>query len=70
MNPHAYTVIIRRDPDGDYLASVIELPGCHTQADTLDELRANVREAIEVYLDETIERLPELEFVGVETITV
>jgi predicted RNase H-like HicB family nuclease len=43
-------VIIEKDEDGYYAASVPELPGCHTQAKTLDELMKRVREAVELYL--------------------
>ena len=33
-----FAVVVERDEDGYYVASVPELPGCHTQAKTLDEL--------------------------------
>jgi len=33
-----FTIIIEKDEDGYYVASVVELPGCHTQGKTLDEL--------------------------------
>jgi len=46
-----FAVVVERDEDGYYVASVPELPGCHTQAKTLDELVKRVREAIEVYLE-------------------
>ena len=41
--------------DGGYSASAPGL-GIHTQADTLDELRRNVREAVDCYFDETMDR--------------
>ena len=41
-----FTVVIERDEDGYYLASVPGLRGCHTQAKTLDTLMKRVREAI------------------------
>ncbi len=41
--------------DGGYSASALGV-GIHTQADTLDELRRNVREAVDCYFDETMER--------------
>lgn len=41
-----FAVIIEQDEDGTYIASVPELPGCHTQGDTLKELYENVKEAI------------------------
>jgi len=33
-----FDVVIERDEDGYYIASVPELRGCHTQAESLDEL--------------------------------
>jgi len=46
-----FAVIVERDEDGYYVASVPELPGCHTQAKTLDGLMERIREAIEAYLE-------------------
>ena len=46
-----FNVVVERDEDGYYVASVPELPGCHTQAKTLDELRRRVEEAIKLYLE-------------------
>jgi len=46
-----FNVLIERDEDGYFVASVPELPGCHTQANTVDELKARIREAILLYLD-------------------
>ena len=61
-----FTVVIEKDADGGFIASVAELPGCHTQGETREELRANIREAIELYIeDEDLDaKLPE--FVGIE----
>jgi predicted RNase H-like HicB family nuclease len=47
-----YNIIVEQGVDGYLISSVIELPGCHTQAKNLDELYNRTREAIEVYLDE------------------
>ncbi len=47
----AFKVIIERDEEGYYVASVPELHGCHTQAKSLDVLMDRSREAIELYLD-------------------
>ena len=44
-------MVIERDEDGVFVASVPELPGCHTQADSLEELEKNIKEAIEAYLE-------------------
>lgn len=46
-----FVVVVERDEDGYYVASVPELPGCHTQAKTLDELTKRAKEAIEAYLE-------------------
>ncbi|MEM2940541.1 MAG: type II toxin-antitoxin system HicB family antitoxin [Thermoproteota archaeon] len=49
-----FDVVIIEDETSGYVASVPSLPGCHTQAETLDELMRNVQEAIQLYL-ETLE---------------
>ena len=46
-----FTILIEKDEDGYYVASVAELPGCHTQARTIDELMERIREAITAYLE-------------------
>jgi predicted RNase H-like HicB family nuclease len=49
--PVSLTAVIRPEPDaGGYSASIPSLPGCHTQGETLDEVRANLREAAEGWL--------------------
>lgn len=65
-----YNVLIERDAEGYYIASVPELPGCHTQARSLDVLLERIREAVELYLE--VEGVPSepLEFVGIQKITV
>ncbi len=48
-----YSVVIEEDKlDGGYIAYVPSLKGCYTQADTLDELKANIIEAIEISKEE------------------
>ena len=46
-----YDVVIERDADGYFVASVPQLHGCHTQARSLDELMPRIREAIELCLE-------------------
>ena len=61
---------VREDEvDGGYTASALGV-GIHTQGDTLDELRANVKEAVDCYYDETIEvpKLIRLHFVRDEVL--
>ena len=46
-----FNVLIERDDDGYYVATVPELKGCHTQAKTLDILMKRIQEAIELCLE-------------------
>ena len=41
-----YAVVIHKDPEGGFWAEVPALPGCYSQAETVDELKQNIREAI------------------------
>lgn len=66
-----YDVFIERDVEGYYVATVPSLPGCHTQARSLDELQDRVREAIGLCLEARGED-PDgdvLEYVGVQRVT-
>ena len=64
-------MVIERDEDGYYVASIPELSGCHTQARTLDELMGRVREAVELYLEvEGVGVEGKREFVGVQFLEV
>jgi len=65
-----FTVIVERDEDGHYVASVPELRGCHTQARSLDKLITRVREAIALCLEVEDESYRGSEFVGVQRIAV
>jgi predicted RNase H-like HicB family nuclease len=64
-----FTVVIERDEEGYYVATVPALRGCHTQAKTLDTLMKRVREAIELCLD-VEDSGTHLELVGVQQISV
>ena len=52
MSRKTFNIIIEQGFDEYLISSVIELPGCHTQAKTYDELYARTKEAIELYLEE------------------
>ena len=67
---HQFNVVVERDSDGYFVASVPALPGCHTQAKSLDKLMSRVREAIELCLEVHGELAEELDFVGVQRVTV
>jgi predicted RNase H-like HicB family nuclease len=45
------TAVFREAPEGGYIAFVEELRGANTQGETLDEARANLREAVELVLE-------------------
>ncbi|GMV34022.1 MAG: HicB family protein [Chloroflexi bacterium] len=57
-----FNVIIERDVEGWYVASVPELQGCHTQAKSLDDLMERIREAIELCLESEFLTLVEFRF--------
>lgn len=65
-----YSVVIERDGEGYYVASVPSLPGCHTQAKSLDVLMERIREAIELCLEVEQAEDEELDFVGVQKVSV
>lgn len=66
-----YTLLIEKDEEGWLVSEVIELPGCHTQAKTMDLLIERTKEAIQAYISEE-GYTPEVvqEFVGVQTVRV
>jgi predicted RNase H-like HicB family nuclease len=64
-----FNVVVQRDREGIYVASVPELKGCHTQAKSLDELMERIREAAELCLEVQGEEAENLEFVGVQRLT-
>ena len=65
-----FSVIVERDAAGYYVASVPELPGCHTQARSLDKLLTRVREAVELCLEMEQDVPAGTEFIGVQRIAV
>ncbi len=65
-----FNVVIERDEDGLYVASVPALPGCHTQAKSLEELDSRIGEAIELWLEDAASEPAKLDFVEVRKVTV
>ncbi|MEW6236430.1 MAG: type II toxin-antitoxin system HicB family antitoxin [Candidatus Omnitrophota bacterium] len=63
-----FTIIVEKGEDGYLISEVVDLPGCHTQARSYDELLIRTKEAIELYLEEK----PEItfKFVGLAQIEV
>ena len=66
MDVKTCTAVVERDADtGLYVGWVPGVPGAHSQGETLDELQANLREVIELLIEDG-EVMPESEFVGVQ----
>jgi predicted RNase H-like HicB family nuclease len=63
-----FSVVIEKDEDGYFVASVPSLRGCHTQAKSLNVLMKRVKEAIELCLE--VEDPVATEFVGVQRVAV
>jgi predicted RNase H-like HicB family nuclease len=65
-----FNVVVERDSDGYFVASVPSLPGCHTQAKSLDQLMERIAEAIQLCLEVKGADVEPLDFVGVQRVTV
>jgi predicted RNase H-like HicB family nuclease len=66
-----FHVLIEKDEDGGFVGKVLELKGCLSQGDTVDELMDNIKEAIELCLEAETEEMPEdANFVGVREVEV
>jgi len=64
-----FFVIIEKDEDGYYVGEVPQLKGCYSQAKSLDELVGNIREVIELCLEEEdAEFIPQ--FVGIHRVEI
>ncbi|MEM9391702.1 MAG: type II toxin-antitoxin system HicB family antitoxin [Bacteroidota bacterium] len=73
MKTYQFTAQIEKDKEtGLYIGIVPSLPGAHTQAATLDELQTNLREVIELCLEElNPDELNDLsEFIGFQQISI
>jgi predicted RNase H-like HicB family nuclease len=65
-----FTAVVERDPETRlYVGYIPGFPGAHTQAKTLDELNANLREVLDLLLEDGDPRL-EAEFVGIQQVLV
>ena len=64
-----FTVLVEKDEEGYYAATVPELRGCHTQAKSLDVLMRRVREVITLCLADE-QRPPRRTFVAVQQVQV
>ena len=68
--PRQFTAVVERDPDtGLFVGYVPGLPGAHSQASSLDELNSNLREVIEMLLEDGEPEF-DAEFVGTHSVLV
>jgi predicted RNase H-like HicB family nuclease len=65
-----FDVVVEKDSEGFFVATVPALPGCHTQAKSLDQLMERIKEAIELCLEVSGTDPESLDFVGVQRVTV
>jgi len=65
-----FNFIIEQGEDGYLISEVVELPGCHTQAKSFDELVKRTREAISLYLKVQKDFEVNEKFLGVQRIEV
>ncbi|RJP27862.1 MAG: type II toxin-antitoxin system HicB family antitoxin [Candidatus Omnitrophota bacterium] len=75
METYRFQVIIEQDEDGFYVADVPALKGCHSQGETFEEALENIREVIEMCIQEIREdgesietRYPEV--IGIKTLEI
>ncbi|MFO8077252.1 MAG: type II toxin-antitoxin system HicB family antitoxin [Thermoplasmatota archaeon] len=66
-----FNIIIEQGEDGYFISEVIELPGCHTQAKSMDELIKRTKEAITLFLESQEKPVKVMKkFVGVQKIAI
>ena len=70
MDKKQFYIIIEQDEDGIYIGEVPQLKACYSQGETIDELLSNIREVIEICLEEMEEETKFSQFVGIQTISV
>lgn len=51
-NQKEFYIIIERDEDGYYVGQVPQLKGCYSQGETIDQLIINMKEVIELCLED------------------
>ncbi len=65
-----FNVIIEKDEDGWYVATVPEIQGCHTQGKTIHEVLERIKEAIELCLESDEKEIRPMKFVGIQRVEV
>ena len=65
-----FTIVVEQGEDGYLISDVVELPGCHTQAKSYDELMKRTKEAIGLYLEVKKPLEIENKFLGLQQLDV
>lgn len=65
-----FDVIVEKESEGFFFASVPALSGCHTQARSFDELMDRIKEAIELCLETEDVDIEQFDFAGVQRVTI
>ena len=68
MKKQIFTVLIEKDENGTYVAEVPDIKGCYTQGDSVEEVMKNIKEVIEMCLEE--HNVTPNEFIGIQKIEV
>lgn len=67
---NVYNVLIEQDEDGWFVSDVVGLPGCHTQAKSLDALMERTKELIVEYLEAKKGETMQEKFIGLQQVEV
>lgn len=67
---NTFTIIVEEGEDGYLISDVVELPGCHSQGKSIDELLSRTREAIQLFLEVMNEEDYRPKFLGVQQIRI
>jgi predicted RNase H-like HicB family nuclease len=70
FQPVQFDVVVGKDSEGYFVATVPALHGCHTQAKSLDQLMERIKEAIELCLEVEGVVDEQLDFVGVQRVII
>lgn len=63
-----FNVIIEKDNEGWYVASVPEIPGCYTQGKTIQQVLERIKEAMAVCLEADGEDIKPMKFIGIQRV--
>lgn len=70
MKKYHFTILIEKDEDGVLVGSVPALKGCHTQANSIEQLLSRMQEVIELCIEVDKDDIVQNEFVGLQQIEV